>query len=137
MVCHIFEILSYIHVPIFFLWVCFSSNNILLVFVFIWVVNIHVLLKGKLCLTCILSFVYHTFDVSGFMTWLLIILCYNFYFLNEVVFIRSPSFNKHIIFSLHRTERQTHNYFTPIFPLPLWYLQTLLPVKNYKITIST
>jgi hypothetical protein len=42
-----------------------------------------------------------------------------------------------IIFSLHRTERQTRKYFTPIFPLLLWYLQTLLPVKNYKITIST
>jgi hypothetical protein len=65
LVCHIFEILSYTHVPIFSLCVCFSSNNILLVFVFIF------------------SFVHHTFDVSGFMTWLLI-LCYNFYFLNEV-----------------------------------------------------
>ena len=28
LVCHIFEILSYTHVPIFFLCVCFSSNNI-------------------------------------------------------------------------------------------------------------
>jgi hypothetical protein len=50
LVCHIFEILSYTHVPIFSLCVCFSSNNILLVFVFIF------------------SFVHHTFDVSGFMT---------------------------------------------------------------------